>query len=302
MAKQSKNGKYIGCSVKELPQKELYAASQLAISINPANRPPEAMMAKIGTPTDKLAIAVLSSKFLGSEGVKWRVGFMSRASAALQDKILSHFNAWAEYCNTTFEITSGAVSSAEIRISLGGSGYWSFLGSDVLHIPKNQPTMNLQGFSLNTSEAEYRRVVRHEVGHSIGCPHEHMRKSIVNRLDEAKTISYFQRTQGWSAQETQQQVLTPLEDSSIMGTTTAEDTSVMCYGLPASITRDGRPIVGGTDITVTDAAFMGKLYPKTIVQPPDPPTAFIMTLVFSQDPSTGTYTATLRDDGPPPTP
>lgn len=294
--------KYVSCTIKDVPAKEMLAAATSAISINPANRPHEQAMAKMGSPTDRLAIAVLSTKFLGSEGVKWRVGFMSKASAALQEKILSHFNAWSQHCNVQFDITQGAVSSAEIRISLGGSGYWSYLGSDVLQIPRNQPTMNLQGFSLNTSESEYRRVVRHELAHSLGCPHEHMRRALVNRLDVAKTIAYFERTQGWSAQETRQQVLTPLEESSLMGTPDAEETSITCYGLPGSITRDGRPIQGGVDITVTDGAFMGKLYPKTIVQPPDPPSAFIMTLVFQQDPTTGTYTATLRDDGPPPTP
>ena len=36
----------------------------------------------------------------------------------------------------------------------------------------------------------------------------------------------------------------------------------MCYQLPGSITRDGTPIVGGTDIDATDHAFAARLYPK----------------------------------------
>lgn len=297
-----KKDKYVDCSIKELPTKELYAASQLAISINPANRPHEQALAKMGTSFDKAAIAVLSTKYLGSEGVKWRVGFMSTASAKLQERIVGFMNGWSKYCNVQFDIIQGAVSNAEIRISLGAGGLWSYLGTDVLQIPRNQQTMNLQGFSLNTSDAECKRVIYHEAGHSIGCPHEHMRKAIINRLDPPKTYAYFERTQGWSAQETRQQVFTPLEESSIMGTPTAQETSIMCYGFPGSITKDGRPIVGGTDITPEDAAFMGKLYPKAIVQPPPKPTDFVMTLVFQADPTTGTYIATLRDDGPPPTP
>ena len=60
------------------------------------------------------------------------------------------------------------------------SGYWSYLGTDVLHIPVDQQTMNLQGFTERTPESEYRRVVRHETGHTMGFPHEHMRRSWCN--------------------------------------------------------------------------------------------------------------------------
>lgn len=58
-----------------------------------------------------------------------------------------------------------------------------------------------------------------------------------------------------------QQVLTPLSNMSIFGTP-ADQTSIMCYQLPGSITRDGRPITGGVDINATDYAFAGRIYPK----------------------------------------
>ena len=45
-------------------------------------------------------------------------------------------------------------------------------------------------------------------------------------------------------------------------TSMADDTSSMCYMLPGSITRDGRPIPGGRDINATDYAFAGQVYPK----------------------------------------
>jgi hypothetical protein len=58
-----------------------------------------------------------------------------------------------------------------------------------------------------------------------------------------------------------QQVLTPLSEDSIMGTPPDQD-SIMCYQLPGSITRDGQPIRGGSDINATDHAFAGDIYPK----------------------------------------
>lgn len=256
-----KKQKYIGCTIKQLPAKQQHKAAMHAIDCNPANRPPLDVMGV-------QKIAVLTTKYWGSGGVHLSVGFLSRASAALQEKILSHMNAWSKVCNVSFTLTSGNPVNADVRISLGSGGYWSYLGTDVGRIPKGQPTMNLEGFSPSTPESEYVRVVRHETGHTLGCPHEHMRAQIVSRLDVAKTQAYFQRTQGWTAQDVQQQVLTPINESSLMGTPNAEEDSIMCYALPATITRDGRPVPGGLDITAGDASFMAKLYPLSVAPPP----------------------------------
>ena len=51
--------------------------------------------------------------------------------------------------------------------------------------------MNLQGFTMNTPEAEYRRVVRHEAGHTLGFLHEHMRRELVARIDPEKAYEYY---------------------------------------------------------------------------------------------------------------
>jgi hypothetical protein len=121
--------------------------------------------------------------------------------------------------------------------------------------------MNLQGFSLNTPDSEYARVVRHETGHTMGFPHEHMRKELVNRIDPAKAYAYFLRTQGWDKKTVDAQVLTALADNTIMGTP-PDQTSIMCYQLPGAITKDGKPIIGGLDINTTDFTFAAKIYPK----------------------------------------
>ena len=71
-------------------------------------------------------------------------------------------------------------------------------------------------------------------------------------------------TQGWTEEEVRQQVLTPLEDSSLLGTPHADPNSIMCYQIPGSLTKDGKPIVGGTDIDAEDQAFSAKVYPKKV--------------------------------------
>lgn len=270
----------IGCSVKELPEDEQVGAAHTAIEINPANRPligllakllPDKVMEKVERPA---FLSVLTSKFWGSDGAKLTVSFFDNPTKACRDLILAHMNAWYNeaHVNIQFLPTDG---TGDVRVAFERSGYWSYLGTDIKHIPNNKQTMNLQGFTERTALSEYRRVVRHETGHTMGFPHEHMRGAIIARLDPEKTYDYFARFQGWDRQTTKEQVLTPLSESSIRGTTDADDDSIMCYQLPASITRDGIAIPGGNDINPTDAAFAAKQYPLAAAPPPVVPAGLI---------------------------
>jgi len=121
--------------------------------------------------------------------------------------------------------------------------------------------MNLEAFSLKTPISEFHRVVRHETSHTLGFPHEHMRLQLVNLIDRDKATRFFGATQGWSAAEVEAQVLTPLEQSSIIGTP-PDQVSIMCYQIPGSITQSGEPIPGGVDIDKSDYDFAGAIYPK----------------------------------------
>lgn len=282
---------FIPCIPVSLPEEKRIMAAVSAIEINPTNRPDtrfleeivrrviEEMPGAVDTHPDITPpeyIALLTTKYWGAGGVKLTVGFMESIAADLRDRILSHMNAWGAFGNVQFVWTQN-VGSAQVRITRSGDGYWSYLGTDILQIPVNQPTMSLQGFTMSTPESEYHRVVRHETGHTLGFPHEHMRREIVNRLDPAKTIAWGRTVLGWSAQMVQQQILTPLEESSLIGTPHADQNSIMCYQLPASITKDGLPIAGGTDIDLIDQAFAQKVYPiasppPTTTPPPPPPT------------------------------
>jgi hypothetical protein len=256
-------GPDIGCVPRQLPERLQVKAAQTATRINPANGLNVAAMASLGLSNsgimDPLRIAVLTAKYWGPRPRQLTVSFMESTPTDLRERIVRHLNAWNRSGGISFVETRG---TGQVRISRGGGGYWSYLGTDVLLIPQNQQTMNLQGFTMNTPEDEYRRVVRLEAGHTLGFPHEHMRKELIARIDRQKAYDYFWRTQGWNRAMVDQQVLTPLDDRSIMGTPADED-SLMCYQLPGSITRDGQPIRGGADINATDAAFCGRIYPQT---------------------------------------
>jgi hypothetical protein len=249
------------CVPKTLLKRLLVKAAMTAMRINPVNAPvfgPVAEVAADFQVSDPLSISVLVGKYWGPKQRRLTVSFLESTPANLRARILTHMNAWTKTGCVSFVETSG---TGDIRISRGPGGYYSYLGTDILHIPKNRQTMNLQGFTMNTPESEYKRVVRHETGHTLGFPHEHMRKALVARIDPQKAYDYFRRTQGWDKAMVDAQVLTPLDERSLMGTP-ADQTSIMCYQLPASITRDGHPILGGVDINSTDYAFAGSIYPK----------------------------------------
>lgn len=208
---------------------------------------------------DGLDLAVL-------RGLQWpngtvlRVAFMERVAPDLRRLIVQHLNAWNRRGVNISFVESPA--DPQIRITLArGQGYWSYLGVDCLLIPKDQPTMALEGLTTRTAPVELARVIRHEAGHTLGFPHEHSRREIVARLDPAKVIAFFRRYQGWDEATIRDQILTPLPRSAFIGTRMPDASSVMCYSFPGSLTRDGKPISGGNNISALDAKFSASIYP-----------------------------------------
>ncbi len=253
------------CTPRSLPPERWLEAARKAQEVNPENVSEGTILEDLAGDGERLAVDI--RRRWARKGVKLTVGFLDTPSAALRARLLSHMNAWGNTANVAFvesntdpQVRVARFTAAEARP--GMDGYWSYVGTDILTIPRAEPTMNLEAFTMNTSEAEFRRVVRHEAGHTLGFPHEHMRAALIARLDREKTIAHFMRTQGWSRQEVINQVLTPLEERQLFGTPEADATSIMCYQIEAFLTKDGRAIPGGGDINKTDAAFAGRVYPK----------------------------------------
>jgi hypothetical protein len=256
----------IVCRPKPLTPEQSERAMRRGLEINPANAAESSTVARtpVGRRGGPRRLALVVGRRWPASGTRLTVQFLDNASSELRARILLHMNAWGKTANVSFEETrgTGTVRIARLDTPQEMAGYWSYVGTEILGIDEDEPTMNLEGFTMRTSEAEFRRVVRHEAGHTLGFDHEHMRAALVKKIDRRKAIAYYDRTEGWTAEETIEQVLTPLSARSIMGTVESDPLSIMCYQIPAAITKDGKAIPGGRDINSKDYAFAGKVYPK----------------------------------------
>jgi hypothetical protein len=203
---------------------------------------------------------------------KWAPGttipvyFLDGGTAALRAKVLAHANAWHDRgANVAFRETGQRDQATVTLARTPGLGYWSMIGTDSLVVSRaGQQTLNLDGFTAKTREAEWRRVVRHEFGHALGFPHGQQTPEIVARIDEEKAIAYYMRTQGWSRDlaAAQFEALATSEVSLFGG----NSDSVMTYPCPAFLLKQGAQLVpGGKDITNDDAAAARKFYPAAKV-------------------------------------
>src|ERR1043166_3145852 len=198
----TKSRELIVCTPRSLPAHKRVEAAAIAVHVNPANHPPGHVIARAlgGAPPTPMRIAVLIANRWPATGVQLTVGFLDNPESALRKRILLHMNAWAKTANVKFTETK---TDPQVRIARLDSppemsGYWSYVGTEILSIPPDEPTMNLESWTMDMPESEWHRVVRHETGHTLGFPHEHMRRELVAKIDEQKAIAHFEQTQGWS--------------------------------------------------------------------------------------------------------
>ena len=240
------------CIDRYLPEELVEKAYRSAIQENPDNEPDLA-----GLSDRELALC---------SGKKWKNGrtlkvrFMDGAPD-VQAKVEACSHVWSKYANIKFDF--GEREDAEIRISFMEEGSWSYLGTDALPIPRDEPTMNFGWLHSGSPDEEYERVVAHEFGHALGCIHEHQNPTANIPWNEDEVYKYYTGPpNNWPEQQVLNKLLNKYSQTE---TQFAEfdPESIMLYPIPKEHTTGGYEVGWNHALSEQDKKFIWETYPLT---------------------------------------
>lgn len=242
------------CVDRRLSEELLEKAYHAAISENPENKP----SAEENPHLNEHELALVSGK-------KWKNGRVLKVSfmdgeAAVRQKVASYAHIWSRHANIKFDF--GDHEEAEIRISFQLPGSWSFIGTDALSVPKEEPTMNFGWLTPDSTDEEYERVVVHEFGHALGCIHEHQNPSTDIPWDEDAVYDFYTGPpNNWPKVQVFHNLLQKYSVESTQYSSFDKD-SIMLYPIPQEHTIGDYEVGWNRVLSAQDKAFIGKMYPS----------------------------------------
>lgn len=128
---------------------------------------------------------------------------------------------------------------AEVRIGfMRGDGAWSYVGRDIidLGIARDERTMNF-GWDLTRSPREIDTAV-HEIGHTMGFPHEHQNPNAGIVWDEEAVYAALAKPpNSWSREKTFYNIIRKIEPDTVQGSNW-DPNSIMHYPFGAGMIKE----------------------------------------------------------------
>ncbi|MEQ8833661.1 MAG: M12 family metallopeptidase [Miltoncostaeaceae bacterium] len=201
----------------------------------------------------------------GTRFVSW-VG-----SDAQRDRVREAFAAWERTGIGLRLVEVDDRSEAEIRIGfMEGDGSWSYLGRDVLGIADDQRTMN---FGWDLRPHHELATALHEVGHTLGMPHEHQNPNAGIVWDEdAVYASLAAPPNRWTRETTYHNILRKLPPGEVEGSDWDPD-SIMHYPFAGRLIEAPPPydttgVSPPGTLSAADTTWARTWYPPTEGDPP----------------------------------
>lgn len=193
---------------------------------------------------------------VSAKGKYWKVGetievYMDGDEA--QKSMVKDMIKELAFVNLKFVYVNNPLES-DVRITFTrGIGSWSYVGTDCLMIPKNQPTMNFGWMDYGT--------IRHEIGHMLGLLHEHKNpESNIQWNEEVVLQELSGPPNNWTEQQIRHNVLDPLNPTSV-NFTSFDPNSVMLYSFPDHWTTNNKGTKSNNIWSRVDKDHLMKLYP-----------------------------------------
>jgi hypothetical protein len=241
------------CIDRVLPLSLKAEAEVIAAGENPENAPDSPVVTKMALLTRKR----------WKPGRTLKVRFLDGASS-VQERVVLRAKEWEKHANIHFDFNNDA--NAEIRIAFGfnpGSS-WSALGTDALvekYFPKHEPTMNFGWFDESTDEDELSRVGLHELGHALGCIHEHSNPNGSPKWNKDAVYKYFSGAPNfWPKDQIDHNVIEKYSPR-VLNATKFDPDSIMLYEFAAELIVGGVATHSNKALSATDIEFIGKMYP-----------------------------------------
>ena len=153
------------------------------------------------------------------------------------------------------------LDDSQIRIAFLDDGSWSYLGRTILTIPKSEATMNIGwdiSVDLDTGV--------HEIGHTLGMPHEHQNPFSGLVWNEDKVYASLAAPPNrWSREQTFWNIIRKIPASEVTGTSWDPD-SIMHYPFEAGLILEPAQYAAGLTpaggLSAKDIEWIRKTYPK----------------------------------------
>ncbi|TWT94765.1 Astacin (Peptidase family M12A) [Botrimarina colliarenosi] len=183
------------------------------------------------------------------------------------DLVREGFAAWEDVgIGIRFEEVDN-IDEAEVRIGFRrGDGAWSYVGRDVIDIPgQHERTMNFGWDLRQDPRGGGVDTPIHEIGHTLGFPHEHQNPfSGIVWDEEAVYREFGMPPNRWSREQTFHNVLRKLDQAEVEGSNW-DPNSIMHYSFGAGLIVEPAQFRNGlnpTDgLTETDKEEVRKFYP-----------------------------------------
>lgn len=185
----------------------------------------------------------------------------------LESQVRAAFKRWQDVgIGISFkEVSSRA--DAQIRIAFQpGDGHWSYIGRDILKQGPDDRTLNLDPWDGIEDGAYGIDVACHEIGHTLGFPHEHQNSNAgIVWNEEAVYAALAAPPNRWDRQTTYANIIEKIAPDRVRGSTW-DPNSIMHYPFEAGLIaepaqyRNGLTPAGG--LSAADKEWVQAFYPR----------------------------------------